>query len=67
METFHFMFFESFQVVGASPRAMPVSKGPRQRGQSASPDVVLFPNDLLPRLPTSERKTKKGSDLMFMN
>src|SRR5688572_19297379 len=36
MGTFHFTFFESLQVVGASPSAIPVSNGPRQRGQSAS-------------------------------
>jgi hypothetical protein len=36
MLAFHLIFSESLHFAGASPRAMPVSKGPRQRGQSPS-------------------------------
>src|SRR5262245_57598358 len=64
MGTFHLMFLVSLQVVGASPRAMPVSYGPRHRGQSASPRGV-FPIDAALML-ASDSRADKNNGLVFM-
>jgi len=65
MGTFHLMFLVSLQVVGASPRAMPVSYGPRHRGQSASPGGV-FPIDPARMLASNNKKVDKNNGLIFI-